>query len=144
LRKEAFLAGQATTILAADFFHVDTVFLRRLYILFFIKHGTRRVRLAGISAHPAGTWVTQQARNVLMNLEGQADSPKFLIRDRDGKFTAAFDAVSTAIGGRIIKTPVQAPRANAIAERWPPRSTGQPSRPGTRGHAAPMTRPAPG
>ena len=113
-----FLAGQAKTILAADFSHVDTVFLRRLYVLFFIEHGTRRVQLAGITAHPTGAWVTQQARNLLMNFEGRADSLKFLIRDRDTKFTAAFDAVFTAIGVRIVKTPVQAPRANAIAERW--------------------------
>jgi transposase InsO family protein len=113
-----FLAGQATTILAADFFHVDTVFLRRPYILFFIEHGTRRVRLAGITAHPTGEWVAQQARNLLMDLEDQASRLKFVIRGRDTKFTAAFDAVFTAAGARIIRTPVQAPRANAIAERW--------------------------
>ena len=114
----AFLASQASTILAADFFHVDTVLLRRLSVLFFIEHGTRRVHLTGITAHPADARVTQQARNLLMNLEGQADGLKFLIRDRDAKFTAASGVVFTAMGVRIIKTPIQAPQANAIAERW--------------------------
>lgn len=99
-------------------FHVDIVFLRRLYVLFFIEHGTRRVHLAGVTAHPTGAWAAQQARNLLMDLGERAEAVKFLIRDRDTKFTAAFDAIFTAIGIRIINTPVQAPKANAIAERW--------------------------
>ena len=88
----AFLQAQAKTILAVDFFHVDTVFLRRLYVVFVVAHHNRQVRLAGITAHPTGEWVAQQARNLLMSLEGRAGIVKFVIRDRDAKFTAALDA----------------------------------------------------
>jgi putative transposase len=112
-----FLTAQARGILAVDFVHVDTVLLHRLYALIVIEHGTRRVRLAGITAHPDGAWATQAARNFLMDLGHLATPVKFLIRDRAGQFTSSFDAVFTAEGIRILVSPPQAPRANAICER---------------------------
>jgi transposase InsO family protein len=95
---------------------VETVWLRTLYVLFWIEHGSRRVRLAGVSANPDCSWVTQQARNLV--LDERLGNVRFLIHDRDAKFCGPFDAVLSSEGVRVIETPVRAPRANAVAERW--------------------------
>src|SRR5215218_8243511 len=114
----SFLRQQAVGILACDFFTVDTVFLQRVYVLFVIELGSRRVHLVGVTAHPTGWWVAQQARNLLASLSDQAMALRFLIRDRDTKFTRVFDDIWRSTGVEVICTPVQAPNANAVAECW--------------------------
>jgi transposase InsO family protein len=113
-----FLRAQAGGIVACDFFTVDTVLFRRLYVLVFIEIATRQVYLAGITANPTGEWATQQARNVIETFVESTKPIRFLIHDRDSKFTAAFDEVFRSEGVRTIRTPVRAPRANAFIERW--------------------------
>ncbi len=113
-----FLRRQAASIIECDFLTADTVFFKRLYVLFFIELASRRVHIAGVTANPDGAWVSQQARNLVMRLADEGVRMGFLIRDRDSKFTASFDEVFRFEGIRVIRAPVRAPRARAHAERW--------------------------
>ncbi len=105
-------------ILACDFFTVETFFLKTLYVLVFIELGTRRIHLAGCTAHPSQAWVTQQARHLMWKLEERDPGIRFLIHDNDAKFTASFDAVFQSEHIKVIHMPVRAPNANAFMERW--------------------------
>src|SRR3954468_21288754 len=105
-------------MLACDFFSVDSVWLRRLYVLVFLSVGSRRVEYLACTSKPDTAWMLQQARNLLMDLDDRGGKMRFLIHDRDEKFSAAFDAIFASEGVRIIRTPIQAPDANAHVERW--------------------------
>jgi transposase InsO family protein len=111
-----FLRQQAAGMLACDFFTVETISLRRFYVLFFIELASRRVHLADCTTNPSGAWVPQQARN--LSFTGVFERMRFLIHDRDSKFAAAFDEVFGSEGIKVIHTPIRAPQANAYAERF--------------------------
>jgi transposase InsO family protein len=114
----AFLRAQASGIVATDFFHVDAVLFKRLYVLFFIELGRRRIWITGVTDHPNSLWVTQQARNVTGDLADADITARFLVRDRDTKYVASFDNVFKAEGAEILQTPYRTPNANAFAERF--------------------------
>jgi putative transposase len=113
----AFLRAQAASMIACDFLTVETAFLQRIYVLFFISLANRRIEYIACTTNPDGGWVTQQARNLIIEL-GEQHRFRFLIHDRDSKFSHAFDEVFRSEGMKVIRTPVQAPNANAYAERW--------------------------
>jgi len=113
-----FLKAQAEGIVACDFFTVETIWLKTLYVLFFIHVGTRQVTIAGVTSRPGSSWVTQQARNATMDLHDRGLSVRHLLRDHDAKFTSGFDEVFAGEGAAVIRTPIRAPKANAYAERW--------------------------
>jgi putative transposase len=113
-----FLRSQAQGILALDFFTADLLNGTKVYVLAVIEHDTRRIRVLGATEHPVQAWVVQQARNLVMDLENAGTRVKFVLHDRDASLTAAFDEVFRAVGARIIRAAVQAPRMNSIMERW--------------------------
>jgi putative transposase len=110
--------AQASHLVATDFFTVDTVLFHRLYVLFFVGVGRRRIWITGVTPHPNAAWVTQQARNVSTDLADARVDPKFLVHDRDTKYVASFDEVFRSEGAQILKTPFRTPNANAYAERF--------------------------
>ena len=113
-----FLPTTAQAILATDFFTVDLLDGTSANVLAIIEHATRRIRILGVTAHPDKAWVTQMARNLMMDVDGHVEAIKFLLRDRDTKFSAAFGGVLSDAGIRILRSPIRALRANAIMERW--------------------------